>query len=986
MKKTLMIGLLAAIVACNPPTPPAQNNAPSASFTALATVQAGTALSFTSNSSDPDGDPLTLSWDFGDGLRGGGLSIAHVYSQAGAYTVKLTVSDGKSGVSSAEKAVTVSASVLVAGAALNVTGTITDATGTALGGVTVQLNGASLGSSDALGQVTVSVPTGVPINLVLTKTGFAHGFAALEFPLGSNASNADFKATLAARGAAQSLDASAGGAITGADNARVELPANALETLQGTPVTGAVSVSLTPVDVNDPTEKNAFPGRFVGIQPSGSSTGIVSLGTTEFALEQNGQRLNLKLGSIAKVRLPMYADTNLDGSPIKLGDTVPLWSLNEQSGDWVQEGTGVVVDSGAGTKALEAVVTHFSWWNADIGFTPSNPKPKCINDVPGQYDSIFEQATFCKFLAELDNPIPAQGSSVRVQAAAPRLPAFAATTNLAMAGSQALPVPAGVNIRYTGCIAGGAFCGSVVKNFAAGISEPFEIRLKRTDLEQINLPFDATRNTATALRLQFEGATNPNGVTVSIERSASSNFSGTVTLFDPQSAEVQRKTLGADPVTFEQQLFSTGQHLLEIRPTAGSSGSVRIRVARQAISVAGVWTTLFQSVDRLEDQPGVVVNASGNGAAHWVQSDGGAPALYTLSSSAFATSTATWGAVQLLESVSNHRPQVALGVSESNVQMMIWTQAAAVRWSRWTAGGTWSSPATIETIRSGTSATRPQIRLDANGNAVALWLEFGGSSNGNRLRMARFTADTGVWALETIAAGNFADTPVLTMDAAGNVAVLYFDYSPSSGYYVKRNVAGVWSAATKLFTASSAPNGFAAGQLELATGGNGMALYNDAGTVRVRGYDLAADTWQAEQTFAGTQASVGVDSSGRATMVYLEALSSPALLARRYDPRALTWSAPVTISDSSNSGVNSAGLKPAFNTAGDALTLFVKGQETLVSARAAGASAWTPPVLDGAFETRRVALDNTGRAIVLRIGYNASQFKYEVQAKRLTIR
>ncbi|NJK46516.1 MAG: hypothetical protein HC933_21735, partial [Pleurocapsa sp. SU_196_0] len=296
--------------------------------------------------------------------------------------MKLTASDGKGGVSSAQQVITVSTGG-VAGAALSVTGTITDGTGAVLSGVTVQLNGANLGSSDAQGKVTVSVPTGIPINLVLNKSGYAEGFATLEFPLGSTASNADFKARLLARGATQPLDASAGGTVTGADNARLELPANALETLNGTSVTGAVSVSLTPVDINDPKEKSAFPGSFTGMGGNGSRTGIVSLGTTEFALEQNGQRLNLKPGSSARVRLPIYADTNLDGTPIKLGDTVPLWSLNEQTGDWVQEGTGVVVDAGAGTRALEATVTHFSWWNADIGFTPSNPKPRCINDTPG---------------------------------------------------------------------------------------------------------------------------------------------------------------------------------------------------------------------------------------------------------------------------------------------------------------------------------------------------------------------------------------------------------------------------------------------------------------------------------------------------------------------------------------------------------------------------------------------------------------------------
>ena len=51
-----------------------------------------------SASSDPDNDPLTYEWDFGDGsMNGSGATTAHTYQDAGNYTATLTVRDDRGG-------------------------------------------------------------------------------------------------------------------------------------------------------------------------------------------------------------------------------------------------------------------------------------------------------------------------------------------------------------------------------------------------------------------------------------------------------------------------------------------------------------------------------------------------------------------------------------------------------------------------------------------------------------------------------------------------------------------------------------------------------------------------------------------------------------------------------------------------------------------------------------------------------------------------
>ena len=48
----------------------------------------------TASGSDPDGDPLTYSWDYGDGGTGEGRTVRHVYASGGAFTATVTASDG----------------------------------------------------------------------------------------------------------------------------------------------------------------------------------------------------------------------------------------------------------------------------------------------------------------------------------------------------------------------------------------------------------------------------------------------------------------------------------------------------------------------------------------------------------------------------------------------------------------------------------------------------------------------------------------------------------------------------------------------------------------------------------------------------------------------------------------------------------------------------------------------------------------------------
>ncbi len=71
------------------------NQAPHAAFSITGVSgPAPQPATFTDESDDPDHDPLTVTWDFGDGTFGAGNNPSHTYLADGEYTVTQTVSDG----------------------------------------------------------------------------------------------------------------------------------------------------------------------------------------------------------------------------------------------------------------------------------------------------------------------------------------------------------------------------------------------------------------------------------------------------------------------------------------------------------------------------------------------------------------------------------------------------------------------------------------------------------------------------------------------------------------------------------------------------------------------------------------------------------------------------------------------------------------------------------------------------------------------------
>lgn len=342
--------------------------------------------------------------------------------------------------------------------------------------VTVPATGA-VATTDARGRATIAMLTGQERLVRFAKAGFADQFRVVRLPTGTQASA--LSAVMLARSAAVTLvDVQNGGRAVGGNGASVALSPGALVDAAGTAVSGTVTVSITPLDVR--SDLAAAPGRLEGIPEDAERTPIVTWGMTEFEFRQDDKELNLAPGTTAQILLPIFVPTNQDGSPIAAGQRLPLWSLDETTGIWKQEGSGEVVaapDSPTGF-ALAATVSHFSWWNVDQARRLSDGREP------------FRARVVCKLAGENGESardLPAGAAAQVTITVGDGGPRSVATTTVPAGGSDEF-IPSGVPVRFDAQVAissAGTFLvatGSLRSTFPEGGAGTVEILLSAAEV------------------------------------------------------------------------------------------------------------------------------------------------------------------------------------------------------------------------------------------------------------------------------------------------------------------------------------------------------------------------------------------------------------------------------------------------------------------------------------------------------------------------
>lgn len=579
-----------------PPPPPPANQAPIASFVAATSVAAGAPLPLdAAASSDPDNDVLTFSWDFGDGTRGGGAQIAHVFPAGGNYTVTLTVADGRGATATATRAINVQAAP-APGTPVQTTVFASDSTGP-LSDVVVGVVGGNASTNTGVdGKAAIATGVGAPLQLRLSKGGYADQFKTVHLPAGAASGYLEVK--MHAREAPLTLtDAAAGGTLTGKDGSVIVFGAGSLVDAGGNPVSGPVQVNVTPIDVGAST--GAFPGQFQGYQAAGTRGLIASYGTVEYVLTKNGAPVQLAPGRTATIEIPLYTSLNLNGSSVAPGDVIPLWSLDERTSAWVQEGQGTVVTNFASPSelALRAEVGHFSWWNCDqwLGAVPDgsyNPRIKCcIKDEPNgpckeNSGDVCEHSGTGPGNASSGNS--ANSARVRLMAANPatrRLPATAAFTTASALEGAVLPMPADLDVTLVSSARNGTYRGTRVVRGAAGVQEDVTVTVLPVSgggsNDTIMLPWDQVYSMQAIAEIDRYKLALPVGPGFELRvAQAASSLTGSVKVIRPNGSVVaQVPFTGSAAYIAEPTVATAGDYTIEIIAGSNAPGAYRLDAA-----------------------------------------------------------------------------------------------------------------------------------------------------------------------------------------------------------------------------------------------------------------------------------------------------------------------------------------------------------------------------------------------------------------------
>lgn len=127
----------------------------------------------------------------------------------------------------------------------------------------------------------------------------------------------------------------------------------------GNAYSGSVNVALYNLASSSQYLTELMPGSLLATNSGGGARIMETFGMVHVQLTgSSGQKLQIATGHTAEMTVPIDA-SQTSTSP----NTIPLWSYDENTGMWNEEGSATKVGN-----TYVGTVNHFSWWNCDAQF------------------------------------------------------------------------------------------------------------------------------------------------------------------------------------------------------------------------------------------------------------------------------------------------------------------------------------------------------------------------------------------------------------------------------------------------------------------------------------------------------------------------------------------------------------------------------------------------------------------------------------------
>jgi hypothetical protein len=193
-------------------------------------------------------------------------------------------------------------------------------------------------------------------------------------------SNSESSGSSSSGGTSQDINVSSGVEASSGSSVSVSLPSGTrLIGSDGSVLTGNVTTRVTYFNPVDQQSITSFPGGLTGVtvaQQSGQEEdgSFITAGFVAIDMDVNGNPVERFENGTLDIDwgIPASLTNPETGLPIQAGDVVPLWSLDEDTGEWKNEGS-VSVQAGRGTgnvlRAKATGLTHLSYWNLDWFYT-----------------------------------------------------------------------------------------------------------------------------------------------------------------------------------------------------------------------------------------------------------------------------------------------------------------------------------------------------------------------------------------------------------------------------------------------------------------------------------------------------------------------------------------------------------------------------------------------------------------------------------------